>query len=226
MWKFPWAERKVFGQVACTSDIFGNVVKGNSSQCYCESEIEPPKVERCAGEGEECVCAGRVTYGLEQINRVSPAVFEQVIRKPHKIEPSHGSIMCNNEVFGDPTPGRRKQCFCETGVFAKHVLKCGDEGEDCTCKGNIFYGASVVDEKASDFYKMLTKNFNWKPSNGKEPVKCDNAQFGDPLPGEPKTCFCDDIGKMSHQQIRSNQELNRARAQAFMAQSRASELEK
>ena len=65
MWKFPWAERKVFGQVACTSDIFGKVVKGNSSQCYCESEIEPPKVERCAGEGEECVCAGRVTYGLE-----------------------------------------------------------------------------------------------------------------------------------------------------------------
>ena len=73
---------------------------------------------------------------------------------------------------------------------------------------------------------MLTKNFNWKPSNGNAPVKCGNAQFGDPLPGVPKSCFCDDIGKMNPSQIKSGQELNLARSKATMAQSRAADLEK
>lgn len=73
---------------------------------------------------------------------------------------------------------------------------------------------------------MLSMNFNWKPSDGNSPVKCSNAQFGDPLPGTGKSCFCDDIGKMNPNQIKSSQELNMARGKALIAQAKAADLEK
>jgi hypothetical protein len=134
--------------------------------------------------------------------------------------------MCNNGVFGDPIPGQRKQCYCQSGSVKPKVLKCGDENEDCTCKGNIFYGASIVDGKAADFESMLSNSFSYKLSSGDAPVKCNNANFGDPLPGTPKSCFCDDIGEMTSEQIKSRQDFNQARANSLMAQERAKNLEK
>lgn len=73
---------------------------------------------------------------------------------------------------------------------------------------------------------MLTLPFKWKNSRGNEPVKCNNNVFGDPLPGTPKACFCDDIHKMSHNQITSFQEFNLATANAVLAEESSKNLEK
>lgn len=226
MFKHPWAEKEVFGEVDCSNDVFGNVIRNASKQCFCEPEIEGPTIESCGNEGDECVCLGRVFYGQQKIGSHSPITFDQMIRKPHKVQNSHGSIQCSNSVFGDPTPGKPKQCFCESGLpITKKVLKCSDEGEDCMCKGNIFYGAAVVKEKASDFDQMLTLPFKVQSSNDETPIRCDNARFGDPLPGTPKACFCDDIGKMSKNQITSQQNLAIAAQNALAAEEAAKNLE-
>jgi hypothetical protein len=166
MLTFPYAEKEVNGVVDCTNDVFGEVARGLAKQCYCESEADAPKVEKCGLEGDECVCAGTVYYGRETIAKQSGVSFEQMTKKPYKTAQSHGSVTCNSGTFGgDPTPGYHKQCFCETGALVQKVLKCGDEGEDCQCSsGNIFFGAAVVDEKAADFEAMLTKNFKVKQS--------------------------------------------------------------
>jgi hypothetical protein len=55
-------------------------------------------VEKCANEGEECICLGTVYYGL-------PTSFDDMIKEPHMIQDSQGSIQCNNDVFGDPIRG-------------------------------------------------------------------------------------------------------------------------
>jgi len=74
---------------------------------------------------------------------------------------------------------------------------------------------------------MLTLPFKWKNSrSNNEPVKCNNKVFGgDPLPGTPKACFCDDIHKMSHNQITSLQEFNLASANAVLAEASSANLE-
>lgn len=227
MFKFPWAQREVFGEVDCSDEVFGNVLRNGTKQCFCEPEIEGPTIEKCGSEGDECVCLGRVFYGREKVGQHSPISFDDMIRKPHKVQNSHGSIQCNNAVFGDPSPGKAKQCFCESGLpITKKVLKCSDEGESCMCKGNIFYGAAVVKEEASDFEKMLTLPFKVRPSNDESAITCDNAHFGDPLPGAPKACFCDDIGKMSRNQINSQQSLAIAELNTKKAEEAAKELEK
>jgi hypothetical protein len=32
-------------------------------------------------------------------------------------------------------------------------------------------------------------------------IKCTNSQFGDPLPGTRKGCFCDDVGALNDEKI-------------------------
>ena len=148
-----------------------------------------------------------------------------MIKEPFKVEEAHGSIQCNNYAFGDPAPGKAKQCYCESGVFEPKVQKCSNENGDCSCKGNIFYGAAVVDGAEADFDALLTKNFAHRKSDGKHAMKCNNRQFGDPLPNEPKQCFCDDIGKMNPTQIQSTIDLNNARLAAAQAAADAEKLE-
>lgn len=93
--------------------------------------------------------------------------------------------------MGDPFPelvNVTKQCFCEA-IKEPKVFSCGKEGEDCTCKGNIFYGALESEdkkEKPLPFEKMLQTNFNVLSSDGFEKVVCGNEKFDDPLPGKPK----------------------------------------
>ena len=227
MVSFPWDKKQVSGSIDCTVAEFSEVAKGVAKQCYCEAQFAPPKIDRCASEGPdaECVCSGKVYYGLEKVGDQAPAPFDVMIKEPFKVEEAHGSIQCNNYAFGDPAPGKAKQCYCESGVFEPKVQKCSDENGDCSCKGNIFYGAAVIDGAEADFDALLTKNFAYRKSDGKHAMKCNNKQFGDPLPNEPKQCFCDDIGKMNPTQIQSTIDLNNARLMAAQAALDAEKLE-
>lgn len=77
------------------------VVKKNKIKVIKNKHI----VEVCASEGKTCQCTGKVFYGVKK-------PFGQMVKQPHKTAQSQGSIQCNNGVFGDPTPGIAKQCFC------------------------------------------------------------------------------------------------------------------
>lgn len=111
MLKFPFAEKKIFGNVSCSSDVFGNVARESSKQCFCAIESPALKVERCGTEREhsECLGSGFVYYGREVINGFNPATFDQVLRDGYVKKESHGSLVCSNAAMGsDPAPGKPK----------------------------------------------------------------------------------------------------------------------
>jgi len=111
MLKFPFVEKKSFGNTTCSTDVFGNIARDSSKQCFCLSDTPTQKVERCGTEREhsECLGSGYVYYGKEVINGVNPATFDQVLRSGYVKKESHGSMMCSNSAFGsDPAPGFAK----------------------------------------------------------------------------------------------------------------------
>ena len=81
------------------------------------------KPYRCAKEGGNCKCDGRVRYGKYKQNGVT--LNRKTMRKfPFKGKMVTGSIKCSNAGFGgDPTPGQAKQCFCNPKLVTPDVKK-------------------------------------------------------------------------------------------------------
>lgn len=81
-----------------------------------------------------------------------------------------GQITCANSAFGDPIVGTVKDCFC------KDVKgdRCATENGKCACNGAVWYGS---------------KN-KWVRKSITGSVDCNNNNFGDPIPGTVKECFC------------------------------------
>lgn len=81
-----------------------------------------------------------------------------------------GSIACNNASFGDPLPGSGKACRYVA------MTKCASENGTCSlpAKATVLYGAN------GRFFAKggLTTS-----------VACNNASFGDPVPGTGKACW-------------------------------------
>ncbi|MDL5033241.1 M4 family metallopeptidase [Pelomonas sp. APW6] len=84
---------------------------------------------------------------------------------------ANGSQACNNASFGDPTPGKVKSCY----VTGTAYTACASENGTCSFTGRrlVVYGAG------SSFTSRVTTG----------PVACNNATFGDPVPGTVKACY-------------------------------------
>ena len=74
---------------------------------------------RCADEGQDCECNGKVIYGQKWNidNDESSGVrdFENMTHElnKYKVKDANGSIMCNNSTFQNPNLGSiMKQCWC------------------------------------------------------------------------------------------------------------------
>ncbi len=82
------------------------------------------------------------------------------------------AIACNNATFGDPNPGKSKQCLV---IAFDELAVCASEGGSCTATGPSFvaYGAG------NRFKAKLVAS---------GPVKCANEVFTDPAPGTVKQC--------------------------------------
>lgn len=69
MMKGGWTSLLSNGQLLCDQNSFsGDPVYGHDKQCFCEADpsYDPaPPVERCALEGDECICQGTVYYGVK-----------------------------------------------------------------------------------------------------------------------------------------------------------------
>lgn len=82
-----------------------------------------------------------------------------------------GGAACTNAVFGDPIPGVAKACYYGADVYAF----CANENGSCAFTGtrSVAYGANG--------------QFNYGTfTNG---AACNNATFGDPIPGVVKACY-------------------------------------
>ena len=55
-------------------------------------------------------------------------------------------------------------------------IKCANEGQECTCTGNVYYGKEP--------YFSIPKEVNGK-------IACNNDNFGDSYEWVPKECYCD-----------------------------------
>jgi len=114
----------------------------------------PPARPTCASENGNCACSGQVAFGANG---------------KFNFKLSTTTIACTNAVFGDPTPGTVKNCYC----LGDHP--CASENGNCACSGQVAYGANG--------------KFNFRSSTST--IACTNAVFGgDPIPGVAKKCFC------------------------------------
>lgn len=120
---------------------------------------------RCAGEGESCATSLRyVRYGAGD-------------KFVYKFTP--GPFVCSVATFGsDPAPGVDKACFYSAyqPAFSGGFLPL-TEGLTGNVIGNVAYGANGV------------FNFRTFPGTAFTSITCDDATFGDPLPGVTKACY-------------------------------------
>ncbi|HEY0844774.1 MAG TPA: polysaccharide deacetylase family protein [Noviherbaspirillum sp.] len=209
-----WSTRTATGSIGCNNDVFGDPLPGADKVCeYVTITTDPapsptpapapapapapspaptpaPSWSKCADEWQTCSFSGtrQVRYGLNGTWATRTAT---------------GSINCNNNVFGDPLPGADKICEVETSTPAPAPspapapapaptpapapaptptpapawVKCADEWQTCAFTGTrqVRYG----------------RNDTWVTRTATDTIACNNAVFGDPLPGVPKVCEVD-----------------------------------
>ncbi len=164
--------------IQCNNAVFGDPLPGGVKTCE-YSGSAPPLTETwtaCGAEWSLCSFSDtrQVRYGGNNVYFYKTAT---------------GSIQCNNAVFGDPLPGGEKSCEYSgapstlppppppppTGTWTA----CGAEWSLCSFSGTrqIRYGGNNV-----YFYKTATGS-----------IQCNNAVFGDPLPGSEKSCEYSDF---------------------------------
>lgn len=112
-------------------------------------------------------------------------------------------IQCDVATFGrDFAVGKPKQCFCEKAPQHPHAdgRKCATEGGNCNCEAGkvVLYGQnhSVKRNKSqiARWYEIFQvkggKGWTGKQVTDKTSIPCNNKEFGDPLHGIQKACFC------------------------------------
>jgi hypothetical protein len=118
----------------------------------------PDFTTRCAREGGTCSLSGvqSVAYGA------AGGYFYRNAKS---------SISCSNDVFSDPKPSHRKQCYLGSLVWTP----CVGESEVCYFPGvkMVRYGSN-----GATVQKLMATGS----------VACGNAEFGDPSPGKVKVC--------------------------------------
>lgn len=121
--------------------------------------------EACAHQGEQCICNGDVYYGAGE---------DYVVRR------TDDHLHCSADMFqkeGQPEvlSGSHKICVC-VGTDYDLGRRCADEGDTCECTGGVTYGAR-------GFYDSTIVDGS---------IVCNNDNFGDPVPGITKHCYCNE----------------------------------
>jgi hypothetical protein len=148
----------------------------------------------CASEGETCQCSGTVIFSAP---RGDKSVVPEVLRKESHVQKDDvdATIECTSAAFGeDPAKGKKKQCVCVKDFLPDmpSATKCANDGEDCKCASNVFYGSSK-DGKVESIFEQKDTTYGLRPAAGGS-IKCSADIFGDPAPkSKNKACFCQKV---------------------------------
>jgi len=104
---------------SCGVSEFGmDPAPGINKQCWCEPKPDYMP-NRCADEGEDCLCKGTVLFGIKK-SILSPgkiADFDEFIEEEWAAEyiNNTNSVACVSATFNgaDPLPNGDKQCYCD-----------------------------------------------------------------------------------------------------------------
>ncbi|MBP8538379.1 alpha-L-rhamnosidase [Streptomyces sp. MK37H] len=153
------------GGTACTNNAFGGDPAPNLlKSCYVADADGPPGYTVCAAEGGTCAVPG---YNRDIAYGANGNFAHQV---------TNGSVACTNGHFGDPIDGVAKSCYLPpAGAPPGGWTKCADQNGTCPAAAGqpVTYGAFGA--------------FTTITATGDTP--CSDATFGDPIPGESKTCY-------------------------------------
>ena len=182
-----WAYRNLENSAQCNASVFGSdPAPGKRKRCRYQAAPSPigylpapPAWATCAQEGGTCNLDGKhkVAFGTG-----SQWVMETFI----------GGIECSTGVFGDPAPGKRKECRFlgtasggtgtalpveRTAEPAPKWTACANEGGTCRFSGRrkVAFG----------------KGSNWNIKVFENGVQCTRENFGDPIIGVAKVCQYD-----------------------------------
>ncbi|TXS35497.1 alpha-L-rhamnosidase [Streptomyces sp. uw30] len=157
--------KTVTGSTACTNASFrGDPASNLVKSCYVADAGGPPGYTVCAAEGENCAVPG---YNRDVAYGANGNFAHQV---------TSGSVACTNAHFGDPIDGVAKSCYLPPdGAPAGGWTKCASQNGTCPAAAGqpVMYGAFGA--------------FTTRTATGDTP--CTDATFGDPIPGESKSCY-------------------------------------
>ncbi|WP_247196609.1 trehalase family glycosidase [Streptomyces sp. GESEQ-35] len=157
--------KTVTGSTACTNASFGGDPAANLvKSCYVADAGGPPGYTVCAAEGQNCAVPG---YNRDVAYGANGNFAHQV---------TNGSVACTNAHFGDPIDGVAKSCWLPPdGAPAGGWTKCASQNGTCPAAAGqpVMYGAFGA--------------FTTVTATGDTP--CTDARFGDPIPGESKSCY-------------------------------------
>ncbi|GAA4259434.1 hypothetical protein GCM10022255_084020 [Dactylosporangium darangshiense] len=152
------------GGTACGNRVFGDPLPNVSKACYL---IAPPPANttwtRCASETGTCAFAGSATVAYGASGQFRFATLT-------------GGTACGNAVFGDPAPNTAKACYLAGPPPGTTTwTPCAAETRTCAFTGTREVAFGAAGQYA---YRRITAG-----------TPCDNATFGDPIPGTPKSCY-------------------------------------
>ncbi len=113
----------------------------------------------CAAEGQRCEAP-------------AGAQVRFGIDERHNTRRVDGPVSCTVASFGDPAPRLLKRC--EVLLDSAGWTPCAGEGGLCNLPGpaRVRYGSAG----------------RWSERSAAQSLSCDNREFGDPAPGQPKAC--------------------------------------
>ena len=147
-----------------------------------------------------CGCSGRLWMGpvKDQLSGSRLDTFNEMRnwKSVSKDTSKEDWTDCSVAAFGsDPWPGQKKQCYCEVQPY-DYPVRCADDGEDCMCNGNVYYGDYEEEgyKKPLDFWAMTGGYWTVNSANNTKNVTCSPKSFEgvDPSPGLQKQCYCDE----------------------------------
>jgi len=149
-----------------------------------KAQIQPPmrpkdlsyKYVHCANENGIC----NVSVGSRSIAYAA----DDGSGKIHYRNTTGVSLACNNQTFGDPSPGSKKSCWIMevpndlsfSNGKPNNFSPCAEQNQTCNIEGinpaDILYGAN-----GKYFYANATT------------TDCNDNILGDPIPNVPKECY-------------------------------------
>jgi len=153
-----------------------------------------------------CYCPGILYYGAktDPLTKDPITTLDHLKHWLHAEKESDDYVDCSFTGVGlkeDLYPELDKQCWCEYKP-AYNPTKAADEGEPVSCNGQVYFMEKNMAEngKLSDWNHGINNYFtinDWNNTKKNYTCSAENFEGVDPLPGQEKSCFCDEEKQMA-----------------------------